>query len=192
MHKRILIVLGHPAGDSFCGALARAYRDGAEAAGHTVEWLELGALAFDPVLKRGFRGEQPLEPDLQRAQAQIQAAEHVVWVYPNWWGSPPGLLKGFLDRTFLPGFAFQYHKGPIPKKLLGGRSAHILMTLDTPIWLYRFGMGAPGLRIMKNSVLAFSGLGPIRSTLLGPLRGAPTQRRQRWLERAFALGQRGA
>src|SRR5256885_16433644 len=71
-----------------------------------------------------YRQDQPLEPDLQRAQADILWASHLAWAYPTWWGGLPALLKGFIDRIFLPGFAFKYRKGSVLwDRLLAGRTA---------------------------------------------------------------------
>ncbi len=123
-HKRILVILGHPSADSLCAGLAQAYMEGALSAGAEVRLLSVGQLGFDPLLHAGYRGAQPLEPDLQAAQAQIAWAGHLVWVYPTWWGAMPALLKGFIDRVFLPGFAFKHHQGSSRwDKLLAGRSA---------------------------------------------------------------------
>lgn len=136
MSQKILLILGHPQRGSFCGALADTYRQAAQARGAEVRLLALGDLAFDPVLRTGFDGAQPLEPDLAAAQESIRWAGHLVLVYPTWWGGPPALLKGFVDRVFLPGFAFRYRKGSILwDKLLAGRTADLLVTLDTPPFL---------------------------------------------------------
>ena len=82
---------------------------------------------------------------LQAAQAQIAWAGHLVWVYPTWWGAMPALLKGFIDRVFLPGFAFKHHQGSSRwDKLLAGRSAELLVTMDTPPWYYRWVQRGPG------------------------------------------------
>ncbi len=191
MTKKIAVVLGHPDGKAFCGALAEAYGAGARQVGHDVTLLPLAEMAFDPVLRQGFRGNQPLESDLVYAQQVLHDAEHSVWVYPNWWGGPPALLKGFIDRAFLPGFAFQYTQGPLPQKLLKGRSAHVLMTLDTPVWWYRYAMGAPGLRVMQRGILQFSGISPVQSTLVGPVRGSSLKQREHWLQQAKKLGEKG-
>jgi len=106
MSKRILVILGHPVTDSFCGALSKSYIDGAQAAGNDVRFIALGSVAFDPVLRNGYAIAQALEPDLASAQAMISWAQHIVFVYPLWWGAMPALLKGFIDRVFLRGFAF--------------------------------------------------------------------------------------
>jgi NAD(P)H dehydrogenase (quinone) len=113
MPTRILIILGHPRADSFCGALAEAYAEAARAGGSEVRVISLGSLSFDPILHNGYAAVQPLEPDLFAAQAAISWAEHLVFVYPLWWGAMPALLKGFIDRVFLPGFAFKFRDGSV-------------------------------------------------------------------------------
>lgn len=133
MSRRILIILGQPSSNSLCAALARTYADAARQSGAEVRLLELGKIAFDPILRHGYERIQPLEPDLRNAQADITWAQHLVWVYPIWWGSLPALLKGFLDRIFLPGFAFKYRvNSALWDRLLTGRSAELLVTMDSP------------------------------------------------------------
>lgn len=191
MAQRILVILGHPSADSLCAGLAQSYTDGARAAGAEVRLLALGALAFDPLLRAGYRGAQPLEPDLVAAQAHIAWAGHLVWVYPTWWGAMPALLKGFIDRVFLPGFAFRYRQGSsLWDRLLAGRSAELLVTMDSPPWYYRWVQHMPGHQQMKKTILEFSGIRPVRVHSFGPVRGADSARRARWLDRARALGLR--
>ena len=191
MAQRILVILGHPSDDSLCAALAQSYMEGARSAGAEVRLLALGALAFDPLLHAGYRGNQPLEPDLQAAQAQITWAGHLVWVYPTWWGAMPALLKGFIDRVFLPGFAFKYRQGSsLWDRLLAGRSAELLVTMDSPPWYYRWVQHMPGHLQMKKTILEFSGIRPVRVHGFGPVRGADSARRARWLAQARAYGQR--
>lgn len=191
MAQRILVILGHPSESSLCAGLAQSYIEGARAAGAEVRLLALGALTFDPLLHAGYRGEQALEPDLQAAQAQITWAEHLVWVYPTWWGAMPALLKGFIDRVFLPGFAFKYRQGSsLWDKLLSGRSAELLVTMDSPPWYYRWVQHMPGHHQMKTTILEFSGIRPVRVRGFGPVRGADAARRARWLAQARAHGQR--
>ncbi|MBI5609919.1 MAG: NAD(P)H-dependent oxidoreductase, partial [Deltaproteobacteria bacterium] len=156
--RRVLVVLGHPRSDSLCSALADAYARAAADAGAEVHRLNLGDLQFDPVLRGGFASE--LEPDLQRAQTELEWAEHVAWVYPVWWGNLPALLKGFCDRVLLPGFAFRYVQDqPFPTKLLHGRTARLLVTMDSPPWYYRWVIGAPAEKAMIKATLEFCGIG---------------------------------
>ncbi|HEX3209462.1 MAG TPA: NAD(P)H-dependent oxidoreductase, partial [Geminicoccaceae bacterium] len=102
---KVLVVVGHPRRPSLAGALAAAYAAGAARAGAAVELLELAALEFDPHVRTRVFAHQSVEPDLERAAAVIAWADHLVFVYPTWWGTMPALLKGFLDRILAPGFA---------------------------------------------------------------------------------------
>lgn len=191
MGKRILLIQGHPAPDSYCQALASRYASAARADGHELRELTLAQLVFDPLLHQGYRGEQPLEADLLAAQADILWAEHLVFVYPIWWGSVPALLKGFLDRVLLPGFAFRYHKGKaFPEGLLKGRSADLLVSMDTPPWYFRWFYRQPGIWQMKTTTLEFCGVRPVRVLRCGPLIGSTPVRRERWLTQAEALARR--
>jgi NAD(P)H dehydrogenase (quinone) len=189
MQKRVLVILGHPSTDSLCGALANSYIRAAEIAGHDVRRINLAELSFDPILRHGYAEPQELEPDLVNAQKELKWAEHVVFVYPTWWGSMPALLKGFIDRTFLPGFAFKYHKrSPFWSRLLTGRTAELLVTMDTPPLFNRFVNLSPGERQMKRSVLQFTGIRPKKATSFGKVRGASEAKRAKWIAKAAKLG----
>lgn len=189
--KRILMILGTPKGADLCHALAQAYAQGARGEGHVVRQLKLGELSFDPVLHDGYDQGQALEPDLLEAQRLIHWAEHLVFVYPVWWGGLPALLKGFFDRVLLPGFAFKY-RGQSQRwdKLLSGRSADLLVTLDTPPWYFRWIYGAPAHRQMIRTILGFSGIKTRRLAEFAPVRPSSEEQRQSWLRRAETLGVR--
>lgn len=189
MPKRVLVIFGHPTINSLCGSLANSFVAAAENAGHEVRRINLAELTFDPLLRHGYAEPQELEPDLLDAQAELTWAEHVVFVYPMWWGSMPALLKGFIDRTFLPGFAFKYHKrSPLWTRLLAGRTAELLVTMDTPPLFNRLVNRSPGERAMKRSVLQFTGLKPVRATSFGKVRGASSANRTKWIAKAAKLG----
>lgn len=188
MGKRVLVILGHPASDSFCGALSERYCESARQAGHEVRVRALGELDFDPILRAGYRGEQALEPDLQGAQTDILWAEHLAVIYPIWWGAVPALLKGFLDRVLLPGFAFKYRAGKaFPDKLLKGRTAHLVVTMDTPPWYFRWVYSMPGLHQMRKTTLKFCGINPVKTLTFGPLLGSSERQRNRWLEQTARI-----
>ena len=190
--RGILVILGHSRHDSLCGAIASRYIQGARDKGRSVRELRLGDLTFDPILHEGYDGEQPLEPDLIAAQEAIAWANHVVLVYPTWWGSFPALLKGFIDRTFLPGFAFQYRKdSPFWDRLLTGRSARLIATMDTPPWYFRLVFRQPGNHTLKRTIMQFCGFKPVRVTNFGSVKASDAKTRQKWLEKAYALGQAG-
>ncbi len=189
MKRRILVILGHPDTESFCDALARAYICGAKTKGAEVREIKIGELEFDPVLWKGYGERQKLEPDLIQSQAFIQWANHIVFIYPTWWGTMPAIMKGFIDRTFLPGFAFKYHdNGQSWDKLLTGRSAHLLVTMDTPPWYYRWIYRSPGHNEMKRAILGFCGIKVKSISEFSPIQNSSKEKRTKWLEKAEELG----
>lgn len=192
MGKRILIVLGHPHDRSLCGALAEAYGEGARTAGAETRVRTLAGLSFDPVTPP-YGTESELEPDLRKFQEDLAWAEHVVLVYPNWWGGAPGPFKSLLERVLLPGFAFKYHSGDSGwDRLLSGRTGETIVTMDTPPVLYKVLFGAAGDRVIARRTLDFCGIKPIRATRLGPVRSSSPEKRASWLERSRTLGRRAA
>lgn len=193
-NKSILVISGHPDSRSLCTHLATTYLESARSQGISVEYLDLGHLDFDLNLRSGYRGDdtQPLEPDLIRSQKLIEQADHLVFVFPNWWASMPAVLKGWIDRVFLPGFAFRYRKdSPFPEQLLKGKSARIIITMDAPPWYYRWFNGAPGLKLLKKGTLEFCGIKPVATTLLGPIRGADPSKIQSYIQLIQTLGAKG-
>lgn len=193
MKKRILVVHGHPMKDSYNAAVAAAYAEGAAGTGAELRHLHVHDLQFDPVLWQGYRAIQPLEPDLLKAQADIVWAEHLVFVFPIWWGTPPAKFKGFVDRAFHPSWAFKFiGNSPFQKKLLAGRSARVIATMDSPPWYHSWLIGEPGFRMMKHSILKFCGISPVRCTALGSVRFSTPAKRERWLKQVRALGTKQA
>lgn len=191
MPTKILLINGHPNPESFSAALAEAYQKGATSAGHEVRMLNLGELDFDPILNYGYHKPTALEPDLLKAQELILWADHLVWVYPVWWGSLPALLKGFLDRVLLPGYAFKFRENSVWwDKLLKGRSGRVIQTLDQPPWFYRWFNGRPTYHMMKKMVLGFCGLKPVKVTSFGPVKKSTVEKREKWLRKVEGLGRR--
>lgn len=189
--KKILLIQAHPSGDSLCHALADAFEAGVRDTACELRRLDLRVLVFDPILHHGNRGSQPLEPDLVRAQQDIAWAEHLVFVYPNWWGSMPALLKGFFDRVLLPGFAYKYRpNSSLWDKLLAGRSAQLLVTMDTPGWYYRWRWHRPGHNQMRHTILGFCGVATTCISEFAPVHGAAPAQRAKWLEQARDLGRK--
>lgn len=142
--KRILIINGHPNKGSFSHALADAYRKGAEMNGAEAEIMQLGELEFNPNLQFGYSKRMNHEPDLVNAWEKIKAADHLVWDFPLWWNGFPSIMKGFIDRLFLPGMAFAYREKSIFwDKLLTGKTSRIISTMDQPVWYYKLLIRQP-------------------------------------------------
>ena len=185
----VLVILGHGSNSSFSAAVAETYAKAAEAAGHTVRVLRLADLQFDALLHGSNPHHQALEPDLLAAQENIVWAQHIAWVFPVWWGGVPALLKGFLDRAFVSGWAFKFNTGsPFPVPLLKGRTAHLLVPMDTPPWYYRWVYCMPAIHQMRKTSLAFCGIRPTKTLMLGPIIHSTAAQRDTWLAKAGALG----
>ncbi|WP_337099202.1 NAD(P)H-dependent oxidoreductase [Paenibacillus sp. YIM B09110] len=191
MKSNILVITGHPDTESFCSALSQAYIEGAKEQAVQVRTLHMGELEFEPNLKFGYRQRTELEADLLKAQELIRWADHIVLVYPVWWGMMPAVMKGFFDRILLPGFAFRYKENSVFfDKLLTGKTARLIVTSDTPSWYNRLIYGRAGHRVVKQSILQFCGIKPVRVTDIGPVTHATAENRKKWLEQAKRMGAR--
>jgi NAD(P)H dehydrogenase (quinone) len=193
MKKNILLILGHPSEQSFCKALLDVYQTGAESVGANCRSLYIGNLNFNVSLADGYKNGEimELEQDLVEAQALIQWADHIVMAYPNWWGFMPAVTKGFIDRVFLPGFAFKNHSGKLfPEQLLKGKSIRLLVTMDTPKWWFYLVYRASQYQILKNIVFGYVGFDPIKFSTFGFIRKSTPARRIKWLHQVENLGKK--
>lgn len=193
---KIYILLGHPNKDgTLSAAFADAYQKAAEDAGHEVRRANIGDLQFDPILHKGYRAIQELEPDLKKAQEDITWCDHFVMVYPLWWSTVPALVKGMIDRMWLPRFAFSFIKTPDGKstmgwrKLLAGRTARlIVLSKNFPIvehFLYGDYVGD-----IENSILRFSGF-KVKVTKIGNSEALSDGAKASWMRKIGELGKRG-
>ena len=163
--KNILIINGRPDKESFNYALSDAYLKGASKTNANITQINIGELDFSPNLAYGYRKRCELEPDLVDSIEKIKVADHIVWVFPMWWYGYPALMKGFIDRIFLPGITYQPVEGkPFPKKLLKGKTARIIITSDTPKWYNSLIMKNPTINQFKKGTLQFCGINPVKVT----------------------------
>ena len=187
--KKIVIINGHPDKESFNFALSEAYKSGVLASGATLREINIRELSFNPNLQFGYRKRTTLEPDLLSAQEMIKWADHLVWVYPVWWGSVPAIMKGFIDRVFIPGFAFKKREGSLWwDKYLTSKTARLICTLDQPTWYYKWFNGSPSHTAMKKLTLQFVGVKKVRITAIGPIRLSKDAYRDKWLKKIEKLG----
>jgi len=189
----IVIIQGHPdpSGQRLCHGLAAAYGQGARSAGHSVVDLDVTSIDF-PLLRTQddwLRGAEATPDTLVHAQTVCASADHLVLIYPLWLGTMPALLKGFLEQVFRPGFALAYGDG-LPKPLLSGKSARIIITMGMPALAYRWYFFAHSLKSLERNILGFVGIKPVRSTLFGMVDSAGEKQREEWLSRVADLGRR--
>src|ERR1700688_2223938 len=189
--KRIVIVDGHPdpAAQRFNHEIASAYRQEAIGAGHEVRSVALADLSFPLVhTKAEFDGIGTC-PAVSSLQADILWCDHIVIVYPLWLGSMPALLKGLFEQIFRPSFAFaQTTYRDRPKGILCGKSARVIVTMGMPAPVYRWYFGAHSLKSLQHNILAFCGIGPIRSCVIGSVGIASPAHHRRWITRIGELG----
>lgn len=194
MAKHIVIIQGHPDAQvrHYGHALADEYAKGAQDGGHEVRRIEVAHLDF-PLLRTKEDFEKGVPPDaIRQAQEVIKWANHLVIIYPLWLGSMPALLKAFLEQVFRPGFAFDYQtSGKMPRKLLTGKSARIVVSMGMPALIYRWFFFAHSLKNLQRNILGFSGIKPIRSTLIGSIEGLTDHQRADWLDVLRDLGDQG-
>ena len=191
MPSPVLVLNLHPARQSFCQGLADAYAAGVRAAGGTAQQINLHDLTFDIDFEQaGFKGAKPLEPDLERIMTALGAARHVTLATPMWWGGLPAKAKGLFDRAFLPGRAFdpRQKRLGLPKPLLAGRTARLIMTSDTPGWAFWPMYGAAMKRQIKGQILSYVGIRPMSFTHFSPVETSTPEIREAWLAKAEKLG----
>jgi putative NADPH-quinone reductase len=181
--KKILIIDGHPDRDRarLVHGLAEAYGRAAEAAGHTVRTTSLCELDF-PWLRSAAEFESAPPANIAAQQQNIRWADHLVLLYPLWLGSMPAVLKAFLEQVLRPGFAFGQASGRgLPKKLLAGKSARVVVTMGMPAFFYRLYYRAHSLKSLERNILSFVGIAPVRATVLGNVAGASAKTRAQWI-----------
>jgi len=189
MPRKILIINGHPNKESLVSALAAVYRKGAEATDAEIREIVIADLQFNPNLQSGYRKRMEWEPDLADAWEKIKWADHLVWLHPVWWGSMPAITKGFIDRVFLPGYAFRYKPDSVWwDKLLKGKTARIITTLDQPGWYYRLVYGRPSVNQLRKTTLKFCGITPVRVTYIGIVKTSTQEKRSKWLQKIERMG----
>jgi len=188
----VLVVVAHPDPASFNHALADAAARAARARGHAVVLHDLHAERFDPILPRAeFPREAALPPEVRRHCDDLAAADGIVIVHPNWWGQPPAILKGWIDRVIRPGVAYAFQEGDggegVPVGLLRARTAVVLNTSNTPPEREREAFGDPLEAIWRRCVFGLCGVDDVRRRTYGVMVTSTPAQRAAWLADAFEL-----
>ena len=154
----VLVILGHQRAGSFCHAIAAAAVEGLRRLGHAVVYHDLYEEGFDPILRHEeIAKDAKLEPVVRRHVDELLAADGYVVVHPNWWGQPPAVLKGWVDRVFRQGSAYGFSAQGVVG-MLKGRRAVVFTTSNTPrddeLRLY----GDPLENLWKTCTFGFCGV----------------------------------
>lgn len=189
--KKIVIICGHPDTDSLTGVLLDAYQKAAEEAGHEIQLYNLGELNFDPILHKGYKEIQQLEPDLVHIQDAIRECDHLMIAYPNWWCSMPAILKGMFDRIWLPGFAFNFnHETKKIEKYLTGKTARVFVLSGSHGPLKTWWKYGDFTNEIQYGILDFAGI-KAQVNVYGPCEDVSEKVKEKWLKEVSGLGDRG-
>lgn len=189
--KKIVIICGHPDTDSFTGSVLDKYQAAAEEAAHEVVRYNLGELQFDPILHKGYKEIQQLEPDLQHLQDAIRECDHLVIAYPNWWCTMPAILKGLFDRIWLPGFAFNFNKETKKiEKHLKGKTARVFILSGSHSPFKTWWQFGDFTNEIQYGILEFAGI-KTQVTAYGPCEKVDDSVRAKWFNEIEALGKKG-
>lgn len=156
---KCLVVIAHPLADSLCHELARTVIATLTAAGHEVEVEDLCASGFPPALtvaeRRSYYGPSFDAAAVEAQAGRLLAAEALVLVFPTWWFGFPAVLKGWFDRVWAPGIAYDHASdlGPIQPRLHRLRRAMAITSLGSPWWVDRLLLRQPVRRVLKTALL---------------------------------------
>lgn len=184
---RVLVILGHPRQGSFCHAIATTAVETLRQAGHSVVYHDLYAEGFNPLLPADqIPKDAQLPPEILRQCEELRQAGGYVIVHPNWWGQPPAILKGWVDRVVRQGVAYDFTAEGV-KGLLAGKRALVFTTSNTPrddeLRLY----GDPLENLWKNCIFGFCGVTIFRRRNFEPIITSTHEQRVAWLEEVKLL-----
>lgn len=184
----VLIVTAHPSSLGFTHKIAAAFKEGAEAAGKTVEILDLYKTDLQ-MMYLSF--EEPKDMSLpnpvrEKLQAKITAADELVFVHPLWWLGAPAIMKNFLDNVIASHFAFYYKNGR-PVGMLQGKKGHVFITCDGKTWLY-YLIAMPFRTIWNLGILRFCGIKPVSFKVFGEKYKRTEKEKEGFLARVKKIG----
>ena len=191
----ISVLLGHPHQGSFNHAIAETVVQTLQRDGHVAAYHDLYAEAFDPILPAvEIPKGAPLDPAIQRHCDEIARAEGIVIVHPNWWGQPPAILKGWVDRVIRPGVAYEFVEEDagdgVPVGLLRAHTALVFNTSNTPRPREMRAFGDPLEALWKNCIFDLCGVERFHRVMFGVIVTSTVEQRRAWLEEVMEIVQR--
>jgi putative NADPH-quinone reductase len=183
----ISLILAHPDKSSFNHAIANAAHETLASKGHRIYFRDLYAEKFDPLL---FHQEFPkgaaLPEEIDRHCKEIASADGIIIVHPNWWGQPPAILKGWVDRVIRPGVAYEFLEEDsgegVPEGLLKAKAALVFNTSNTPEKREAEVFGDPLERIWKDCIFDLCGVKTFYRRMYRVIVTSTNAQRLKWLE----------
>ena len=175
---KFMIILDHPREESFNRAVAERVRKTLGTEGHQVDFLNLHAENFDPVLRSGdlevyTRGEYR-DPLVGEYQKRISDSDHLIFIFPVWWEAMPALMKGFFDKVFLPGWAFsEADAAPLLSHISG---ATVISTMGAPEVIHTSVES-----VLCRGILGFCGIRDTQWLNITNLGNRSAEEREAWM-----------
>lgn len=184
---KISVILAHPHPGSFNHAIAKAVVSVLGQNGHTVRFHDLYEERFDPILPyEEIPRDTDLDPVISGHCREIAEADGIVVIHPNWWGQPPAILKGWVDRVIRPGTAYRFIEGDngegVPAGLLRARVALVFNTSNTPPAREREVFGDPLENLWKTCVFSLCGVHEFHRRMFSVVVTSTDVERQIWLD----------
>ena len=192
-----LIILANPSPTSLSHAMASAAEQVLVNRGYECALHDLCAEHFDPVQPTGEDGNTTSSSLLvEQHCSELARADLILVFHPNWWGQPPAVLKGWIDRVFRLGTAYAYPPGVgfegVPVGLLRARHAIVVNTSNTPAEREAAQFGDPLETLWKNCVFGLCGVSSVMRRMYAPVSGSTAQQRAAWLAEVTALVENAA
>jgi putative NADPH-quinone reductase len=184
---KILVILAHPDGSSFNHAIAKAAIQVLDNNRHEVISHDLYREHFDAILPKGETLKKAkVSHDIKEYCRELADADGIIIVHPNWWGQPPAILKGYIDRVFRPGVAYEFTEGDsgegIPVGLLKARAALVFNTSNTRLEREMEVFGDPLQLLWKRCIFDLCGVKTFHRRMFSVIVTSTPEERVAWLE----------
>jgi putative NADPH-quinone reductase len=183
----ISVILAHPDPESFNHAIAKTAVEAIKANGHTLFFHDLYQEKFDPLLHTGeIANDAKLPAEIKKHCNEIATADGIIIVHPNWWGQPPAILKGWVDRVIRPNVAYEFLEEDsgegVPKGLLKAKAALVYNTSNTQTQREINVFGDPLETIWKNCIFGLCGVANFNRRMFNVIVTSTEQQRKNWLD----------
>ena len=189
---RVSVILAHPRPGSFNHAIAQTAVQALVRNGHQVAFHDLYLESFDPILRSAeIAKDAPLDDMIRVHCLEIAMAEGIIIIHPNWWGMPPAILKGWVDRVMRPGLAYEFLEGDggegVPRGLLWVRRAIVFNTSNTLSEREQNAFGDPLQTIWKNCIFGLCGDAVFHRKTYSVVVTSTHEQRLAWLDDVRAI-----